>query len=622
MRYADPIINYVARSIIDILSVSPVMAHVMSALLYSLKPAVKFGQPSSSIVYNGKPGAKYTLRLSMSVPHTVTRLTQGEQEFVRRHGSTTVQQLAFATTYPTLNTVFGLGMKLYSYKPVVLDLIEKHVSGQDIQNFIESFTTQDLVYDIVRLLHIADTLENDLQIIQSDIINERIEVDPQLVDYVYRHVLFSTIEKIIRDMYVHIVLSNTQSVKNRGIKDQIIQIDNDQILNLYAVLDTFVNVFVENDVIEGVRSLKVSYLDFAVHVIPKIIDDLVQHMSNSLQNSPSPQQQQSGCAGGTCQTQTGQQQTQRQNQGQTQQHGNTGQNQNQTAPSINNVADLVQYYMQHAPDLLLVQSNGGSDSIDASTVQNIINAVEVIQEYVQEKFRGLGSTEIEHYLGNTKEFKLNWLKKLRSSIVQDILSEKLQRDVTYTKPNKLLMWYTRQTGIMFPSQVDYEREYHFIVTIDESGSMGNEELRYFAYLLEELNKIGTVYVVKHDYKVVFEKEFPKQKGGVRNAITEVSRYRHACGGTSHVEAFAYVEEYLKKKKFPRKNQKVYVIVASDMESDIPEALFEHPMLLDDRINIYFLAEKKSYLEKLMKQLRQTFGALQQNWQFIAVEDHV
>jgi len=626
MRSADIVTN-LSRTILFLFDASPIMAHVLGSTFYALKPVIRYGQPNSSIIYNGKPGSKYALRLTVTVPLELTRLAEGDFDFVRQHGDSTTKSLTAISTYPALNTLFSMGLKLYSYKPAIINAIDRHLAGEEIEQLISSMTTEDEISGIIRLIYTLDKINEDLVLLQSDVINEHIKVDPQLFDYVQKHILFSTIEKVIRELYTYIILSNIQTIESRMPKDNPFVIEDrydkskeSEILNLYRVHQMLAQDLIEQQVVDSVRALNMPYFEFALYLIPKILDDMAQNMpaQNQVQN---PQQgnghQQQTCSGGACQNQG-----QNQNQGQGQNQGQSQtQNQN-TVPNISNVTDLIQYYLQNSPDLILVEDSTKQGSMyDSNTLQNIADTINVIQEFVSEKFRGIGSSQIEHYLGNVKEFNLDWLKKLKSSILTDVYTDKLQKDVIYTKPNKLLMWYTSMTKIVFPSQVDYEKEYHFIITIDESGSMGNEELRYIGYLLEEANKIGSVYVVKHDYKVVFEKEYPKNKGGCKKDITEASRYRHSCGGTSHNEVFAFVEEYLKRKKFlKRANSKAYVIVASDMCSDIPHSLKEHELLLNNRVNIYFLAQKREYIDGLIDDLRKEFGQLHQNWYFIAIEE--
>ncbi len=120
----------------------------------------------------------------------------------------------------------------------------------------------------------------------------------------------------------------------------------------------------------------------------------------------------------------------------------------------------------------------------------------------------------------------------------------------------------------FPGRIYYDKELAAIISIDQSGSMSNDDLEKINYVVTELAKKAVfVEIMLHDTRVAEQKKFiGKQFTGIRDYVTN----RVACGGTSHKEVFERID--IIKKENPK--TKLIYLSFSDNYSDIDQVYTE------------------------------------------------
>ncbi len=191
--------------------------------------------------------------------------------------------------------------------------------------------------------------------------------------------------------------------------------------------------------------------------------------------------------------------------------------------------------------------------------QEISEVLSSARENLLEKTRGEGSTGTLQKLGVDYSVPVDWFKLLKNSLFTMVRHHTSQYDQTWGKiKNKF-----RHIAMM-PGKIYYEKELAVIVSIDQSGSMSNDDLEKINYVVTELAKKAIfVEVMLHDHRVAEQKKFiGKQFRGIREFVTN----RVACGGTSHQEVFQRIDS------IRRDNPKVKLIYLSfsDNYSDIEQ----------------------------------------------------
>ncbi len=191
-----------------------------------------------------------------------------------------------------------------------------------------------------------------------------------------------------------------------------------------------------------------------------------------------------------------------------------------------------------------------------------------------EKTRGNENKGTLSKLGIDYSVPLDWFKLLKNSLFTMVRHHTSSYDQTWGKiKNKM-----RHVAMM-PGRIYYEKELAVIVSIDQSGSMSNDDLEKINYVVTELAKKAVfVEVMLHDTTVAAQKKFiGKQFPGIRDFVTN----RVACGGTSHREVFANIDEI----RIQNPKTKLIYISFSDNYSDIEQV---YPTELFQKITPYWI----------------------------------
>ena len=195
---------------------------------------------------------------------------------------------------------------------------------------------------------------------------------------------------------------------------------------------------------------------------------------------------------------------------------------------------------------------------NAKAAQAIEAAARDTANQVINKMRGSGSAEIASALGFPIEVTVDWLEILESDLFKEVRHKTNRVSISW---RRLKNKYRHIAHL--PANVYYENVLNAIVVIDQSGSMGDIELRKINYIIKKLIKrVKTLRVIIHDDAVVYNKEFKRVVE--RDLEKELFKKRVACGGTSHDEPFEIIEEIYTN----RASEDFIVLIFSDMYSNI------------------------------------------------------
>ena len=218
-----------------------------------------------------------------------------------------------------------------------------------------------------------------------------------------------------------------------------------------------------------------------------------------------------------------------------------------------------------------ISINGGQGEVvqqprPDQSEQEINDVLDNARANLLEKTRGNENKGSLSKLGIDYNVPTDWFKVLKNSLFTMVRHHTSNYEQTWGKiKNKM-----RHISMM-PGRVYYEKELAVVVSIDQSGSMSNDDLEKINYVVTELAKKAVfVEIMLHDTVVASRQKFiGKQFKGIREFVTN----RVAHGGTSHKEVFENIDE------IRRQNPKVKLIYLSfsdnwsDIDQTYPEELF-------------------------------------------------
>ena len=189
--------------------------------------------------------------------------------------------------------------------------------------------------------------------------------------------------------------------------------------------------------------------------------------------------------------------------------------------------------------------------------------------------KGVGSSAFQSFMGKLFNVKVDWGKILRDSIMTAL--EKAS-ELTWCTPR--IIWLANPKTIPYLPNYEEEEKYGMVVVaIDESGSMGDDDVKKAIDIIRQAKDHYTgIYVLKHDFDVGWEKLYTD----VGEIDINDLLIRRQSGGTSHRDVFEKVNEFQKKNKDDRISAFISV---TDMYSDIPETQY----LMDMQIPRIYLS---------------------------------
>lgn len=172
--------------------------------------------------------------------------------------------------------------------------------------------------------------------------------------------------------------------------------------------------------------------------------------------------------------------------------------------------------------------------------------------------KGDSPTTCNKFLKKLFHVKVDWVKILRNSLhtileKSDYFAWNKVRTSTFLLPNMSYL----------PAIVEDTNKYGtLIVSVDESGSMSDEDIRKAGkIIIDAKGYYKKIIVIKHDTEIANIEEFEElTEENINNLFT-----RKSCGGTSHKAVFEYIAKY--NKEHYEEKISCYIGI-TDMDSDI------------------------------------------------------
>ncbi len=242
----------------------------------------------------------------------------------------------------------------------------------------------------------------------------------------------------------------------------------------------------------------------------------------------------------------------------------------------------------HIGDFTEITINGNVSSSFSPTLQHGVTQAEIPEAAEQsvsdildsaknsliEKTRGEGSQGAFTKLGIDYAVPTDWFKALKGSVFSVAQRHTNRYDNTWSRlRNKM-----RHIAPL-PGRIYYEKNLAAVISIDQSGSMSDEDLEKINYVVSKLAK-QTIFteVLLHDTKIAEHKRF---KGKSFESIRDFITNRVACGGTSHKEVFAHLADL----KAQEPKLKFIYLSFSDNWSDIDQVYNQETFM---GINAYWI----------------------------------
>jgi len=197
----------------------------------------------------------------------------------------------------------------------------------------------------------------------------------------------------------------------------------------------------------------------------------------------------------------------------------------------------------------------------------VLNLANILTTFIQEKQKGCNTQDILTKLGGVIKIKSDWVKEILNSLLS------ITRDIThqYTSSWSSLKNQYRKIGL-FPKKNYLRKTTYLYISIDQSGSMSDIELRKINYLLTIIaKKVSYLHLIIHDYSIVKTFQFGNKSNLKYNIkLNDIIYNRYTNGGTSHSMIFKYLDDNINNGDI---NQSIYISF-SDNISDIETCYFK------------------------------------------------
>ena len=190
----------------------------------------------------------------------------------------------------------------------------------------------------------------------------------------------------------------------------------------------------------------------------------------------------------------------------------------------------------------------------------LVDAVNGIRSSLTNRLAGTGSARMMDLLDVPIEVEVDWLSQLKSLILEESNHYTSKMDISYRKiKNK----YRHVANL--PGVIHYDNRLKVICVVDQSGSVGDYELRKINFVMQKLSEKAKEFdLIIHDSQIVVHEKFRNRT--LQNDVTDYIQKRQSYGGTCHTEVFNRIEEeYLNP---DNAKNKFIVLTFSDMYSNI------------------------------------------------------
>lgn len=207
-----------------------------------------------------------------------------------------------------------------------------------------------------------------------------------------------------------------------------------------------------------------------------------------------------------------------------------------------------------------------SDDLDAS----LSDLSDSLQEIISTNTKGTAVGELFEDLFDSIKVETGWFKKIKASFKRQVYYKTHDYTTNWSNLNN-----TFRRIYKSPKKQFIDNKINIILSVDHSGSMGQDDLQKLLYLMEsESKRIASVRVLLHDTRVT--KEFIVEDDYDIQASPEFKTAlatRYSAGGTSHACVFEYIQDM----KIPDPNMVMYMSF-SDNYSDIEQTFKNYPIM--------------------------------------------
>ena len=264
------------------------------------------------------------------------------------------------------------------------------------------------------------------------------------------------------------------------------------------------------------------------------------------------------CSGGSCGSQG---QSQGQGQNGSQSGGSCG-SQGQGQDRGQNQSSYTEYELDYKGfkyKTRVYENSIGAGGEDKQAGENAGDLARNIANGLTQKIKGSGAEKLFADLGAPLEVIVDWVQTLMSRINTEV---KRITDRSFVSWQRLKNKYRHIAHL--PVVKYYDNVFDAVVSIDQSGSMSNDDLRKINFVLKELaQKSQRLHIIIHDYEVVDYQIFDNFSN---RKVEEYLQKRRAAGGTSHKEVFDKIAE------LAQENASLLYLSFSDNYSDIENCI--------------------------------------------------
>ncbi len=201
------------------------------------------------------------------------------------------------------------------------------------------------------------------------------------------------------------------------------------------------------------------------------------------------------------------------------------------------------------------------DEDETDDVQDgLVDAVQGIRSNLTSKIAGTGSARMMDLLDVPVEVEVDWLNQLKSLILEESNHYTAKQDISYRKIKNKYRHVANLPGVVF-----YDNRLKVICVVDQSGSVGDYELRKINFVMQKLSEKAKEFdLIIHDSQIVVHEKFRNRT--LQNDVSDYIQKRQSYGGTCHTDVFDRIEEeYINP---DNAKNKFIVLTFSDMYSNI------------------------------------------------------
>jgi hypothetical protein len=217
---------------------------------------------------------------------------------------------------------------------------------------------------------------------------------------------------------------------------------------------------------------------------------------------------------------------------------------------------------------------GNQDPLDNSNdsineiLDSMFNEAKISYESMNDNYKGNISGNFKSIFSTLFEQPVPWEDILLKSIKTNI--QLVPDSRSWATPNKKY----RCHNIILPSEINIEKNNAIgllIILIDTSGSISDDDLQKFtSVIIQSFNHFEEILLILHDYHIKQIKNFKNNEVDEFKNYIKIEGYA-GRGGTSHKEAFSYIEENIWKNRLERDKLSM-IISLTDAYSDIDNTI--------------------------------------------------